>query len=84
MFFQAFQTNGFDCSIEGKTNNGRTDMVFYTNSTFCIIEFKYNKIAEEAIEQIQFMKYYEKYLPKKKKITFIGINFDEDDRNISD
>ena len=84
IFFQAFQTNGFRCEMEGLTNVGRTDMVLYFDDIIYIIEFKYNKTAQEALSQIEKNLYFEKYLKENSPIAFIGINFSELKRNIND
>ncbi|NPA55328.1 MAG: hypothetical protein GXO40_03105, partial [Epsilonproteobacteria bacterium] len=46
-----------------------------------IIEFKVGD--KDALSQIKDNKYYEKYLSENKEIYLIGINFDEEKRNIS-
>ena len=38
---------------------------------------------KNAIEQIKTKKYHEKYLMEKKEIFLIGIEFDEEDKNLS-
>ena len=41
------------------------------------------KIAKNALQQISERKYYEKYLSQQKEIFLIGIEFDEEAKNIS-
>ncbi|OQY41123.1 MAG: hypothetical protein B6229_00005 [Spirochaetaceae bacterium 4572_7] len=48
-----------------------------------IFEFKVDK-KEDAIKQIKERKYYEKYLSDGIDIYMVGINFDSEDRNISE
>jgi hypothetical protein len=46
-----------------------------------ILEFKVGK--GNALEQIRQKRYYEKYMDRGKEIYLVGINFDEEERNIA-
>jgi PD-(D/E)XK nuclease superfamily/Predicted AAA-ATPase len=48
------------------------------------IEFKFNKTAQEAIDQIEANNYAQKYQTSGKTITGIGLNFNTDTRGIDD
>jgi hypothetical protein len=51
------------------------------NNFIYILEFKVG--TGDALQQIKDKKYHEKYMNENKEIYIIGINFDEEDRNIS-
>jgi hypothetical protein len=61
---------------------GRADAVVQTLTDIFIFEFKFNKTAEEAIEQIHKKQYAHKYHALNKPITGIGVNFDSAKRQV--
>jgi len=75
------QSLGLDIIGEDVTNQGRIDLTIKINNILYIIEFKVGEA--DALEQIKAKKYYEKYQTLYKDIYLIGINFDEDTKNIS-
>jgi hypothetical protein len=48
-----------------------------------IFEIKMKSIQKNALQQIKDKKYYAKYLSHTKEIFIVGIEFDEDQRNVS-
>ncbi len=74
IFYLALKLIGYHVKSEVKTNKGRIDATVENEDTIFIIEFKVNKSADEAIQQIKDNKYYEKYQNQGKKICFIGMN----------
>jgi hypothetical protein len=67
---------------EVKTNDGRIDMVVDLPNDIYIIEFKLDKPAAEAMEQIKGKEYADKYALSGKRITLIGISFSSEKRTI--
>jgi hypothetical protein len=61
---------------------GRADAVVQTLTDVFIFEFKFNKTAEEAIDQIHKKQYAHKYHALNKPITGIGVNFDSAKRQM--
>jgi hypothetical protein len=61
---------------------GRADAVVQTLTDVFIFEFKFNKTAEEAIEQIHKKQYAHKYHALNKPITGIGVNFNSTNRQV--
>jgi hypothetical protein len=61
---------------------GRADAVVQTLTDIFVFEFKFNKTAEEAIEQIHKKQYAHKYHALNKPITGIGVNFNSAKRQI--
>ena len=67
---------------EVKTNDGRIDMIVDLPDDIYIIEFKLDKPAAEAMEQIKSKDYAGKYALSGKRITLIGISFSAEKRTI--
>jgi hypothetical protein len=63
------------------TNRGRMDLTLIVNGKVYIIEFKVGE--GDALQQIKEKRYFEKYTGKYDKIFLVGINFDEEEKNIS-
>jgi hypothetical protein len=63
---------------------GRADTVVQTLTDIFIFEFKFNKTAQEALDQIEKNNYAHKYQTSGKTITGIGVNFNSDKRAIDD
>ncbi|PID28734.1 MAG: hypothetical protein CR982_04170 [Candidatus Cloacimonadota bacterium] len=72
---------GFPISVEESTNMGRLDMSLLVNNHRYIFEFKVGN--ENALAQIKESRYYEKFLSENSDIYLVGINFDEEKKNIS-
>ena len=66
------------------TSDGRMDAVVKTATHIYILEFKINKSAEIALQQIKDKAYPEKYLIENKETVMIGINFDTRKKGIKD
>jgi hypothetical protein len=65
-------------------SDARADCVVETDVHVYILEFKLDKSAEVALEQIKLKKYYQAYWEKGKKMIGLGINFSSETRNIED
>ncbi len=70
-----FSLLSLESQSEILTNNGRIDLVLETKNIIHIFEFKLNKSAKIALQQIKDKKYYHRFLDKNKKIILIGLNF---------
>jgi hypothetical protein len=79
-----FRYVGFNFESELQTSDGRMDVAVKTNQTIYIFEFKIDKTAQVAIEQIIDKRYAEKYKMFNKNIVGIGVNFDSENRRIGD
>ena len=73
---------GVNVNGEVKTHDGRMDMVVDLPNDIYIVEFKLDKPASEAIEQIKGKDYAGKYALSGKRITLIGISFSSEKRTI--
>src|SRR3546814_2253509 len=56
-------------------SNVRIDLALETKEYIYIFEFKLNKSAQIALQQIKDKKYYHRFLDKNKKIVLVGLNF---------
>jgi len=84
MFYAFFAAQGFEIIPEDFTNKGRIDMTIRTDSAIFIFELKMKTNITNALQQIKSRKYHEKYTAENKTIFLIGIEFDEDVKNISE
>jgi len=69
---------------EVNTNDGRLDAVIKTDNYIYVIEFKLNKDAETALQQIKDKGYAEKYYGDKREKILMGINFSSELKTVSD
>jgi hypothetical protein len=58
--------------------------VLQTQNTIYIIEFKLNDSCDAALKQIQDKQYAQKYHHSGKEIVLLGVEFDQDSRNIGE
>ncbi len=66
---------------EDVTNRGRIDLTIFIKDKIYIIEFKVGN--DDALMQIKNKGYAEKYKNRGKDIILVGINFDEEKKNVS-
>ena len=79
-----FKLIGLRTEAEVATNQGRIDCVIETAKQIFLFEFKLNKSAEEALQQIKETEYYERYQLQGKPLIMIGANFDGTQRKVSE
>jgi hypothetical protein len=72
---------GLEIIAEDVTNKGRIDLTLLIEDKIYIIEFKVGN--EDALTQIKAKNYHQKYLSDKREIYLVGINFDEEEKNVS-
>ncbi|MFN7266140.1 MAG: AAA family ATPase [Bacteroidota bacterium] len=77
-----FTYMGLRVRSEVSTSDGRVDSMVETPTRFYILEFKLDKSAEEALEQIKQKKYYRSAWESGKPVTCVGVNFSSETRNI--
>ena len=66
------------------TSSGRIDMMVAAGDWIYVIEFKLNRSAGKAMEQIENKEYAMKYRKEGKRIMLLGVNFDFNTGNITD
>ena len=72
---------GLEIIAEDVTNIGRIDLTLKIGENIYIFEFKM-KDNNNPLEQIKQREYYVKYQKEQKNIYLIGVEFDEEKRNI--
>ncbi len=82
LFYALFTLLGYQVEAEVRTNDGRIDCVLTTQSHIYIIEFKLHESKEQALQQILEKQYAQKYLCSEKQVVLLGVEFDQDARNI--
>lgn len=78
LFFSIFMLLGISITAESRTNNGRIDAVAANEDYVFVFEFKLDKTAEIALDQIRERDYFRRYMDSGKKIFLVGVNFDKD------
>ena len=84
IFYLLFTMIGFSVHAEVQTNDGRIDAVVEFDDHIYLFEFKLDKSAEEAMNQIKSHQYYQKYQLHGKPITCIGANFNSQKRMVDE
>jgi hypothetical protein len=77
-----FTMLGLNCRSEVRIASGRVDALVETNNYVYCFEFKLDKTAEEALEQIGAKDYLLPWTGTSKKLFKIGVNFDSKKNNI--
>lgn len=75
---------GTNIESEVNTNRGRLDSVIQTPQYIYILEFKFDKTAQIALDDIAKRGYEDKYRHSEKQIIPVGINFSSSKKSIDD
>ena len=75
---------GFIVEAEYKIVKGRIDMLVKTDNFVYLFEFKFNKSAQEALEQIDSKEYGLPFQQDERKLYKIGVNFTDEKKNIDE
>ena len=70
--------------VEEDSAIGRADAVLHMPTAIYVFELKYDGSAEEAIKQIDDKGYLIPYTAEDKRLYKIGVNYDSNQRTISD
>ena len=84
IFYLIFQLLGINIKVEYKTDRGRIDALVETKTNIYVFEFKLNRSAKEALDQIKDKDYALRFAGRGKPVYLIGANFNSDKRNIDD
>ena len=79
-----FKLLGFYVEVERPTSDGRMDMIVKTDDYIYIFEFKLDKSADEALQQIEDKGYALPYATDQRRLYKIGVNFSSERRCIGD
>ena len=79
-----FKLLGFYVEVERPTSDGRMDMIVKTADYIFIFEFKLDKSADEALQQIEDKGYAQPYAADPRRLYKIGVNFSSERRCIGE
>ena len=82
MIPRAHEMIGFYTEVERHTSDGRMDMFIKTSDYIYILEFKLDKSAEEALQQIEDKQYAKPFEHDPRTLYEIGINFSTSTKRI--
>ena len=82
LFYALLLGLGADVRAEEQTSDGRMDIVLRMPETIYILEFKYDKTAEEATEQIKRKRYADSLAADPRPVYAVGLNISADRRTI--
>ena len=83
-FYVVTKLLGFYVDVERTISDGRIDMVAKTKDYIYIFEFKYDKDAHAALQQIEDKGYDKPFAADKRKLIKVGVNFSRQHRCIDD
>ena len=76
MFYIIFALlTDYNIIVEQHTAKGRIDITLETADTIYVMELKFNKSAQEALDQINDKHYAQAFALKNKEIVKVGLNF---------
>lgn len=82
--YLVFTLMGYRVGVEQRISSGRIDMTVETTDHVYIFEFKVDRSAREAMDQISQRGYWRPYEASGKQIVLIAANFDSGTRRLSD
>lgn len=82
LFYALMVGIGADVEAEVQTSDGRMDIVFKTPEAIYILEFKYNRTADEAIRQVLTKDYAVRFVADPRPVYAVGLNISNDRRTI--
>lgn len=84
VFYLIFKLLGFYGEVERATSDGRMDAVVKTPQYIYIFEFKIDKPAQEALNQINSKDYALPYSVDNRKVYKVGVSFSSEKRKIAE
>ncbi len=84
VLFLVFKLLGMYSEAEYHTSDGRIDILVRTPKYVYIMELKFDKTAEEALDQIKRKEYHLPWSVDNRQLIAIGINFSSEKRRIDD
>lgn len=84
IFYLIFNLMGAYIKVEEDSAIGRADVVLHMPDTTYVMELKYDKTVNEALQQIDDKGYLIPYSADGKRLVKVGINFDSNKRTIGE
>lgn len=82
LFYSLMVGIGGDVEAEGQTSDGRFDIALKLADAIYILEFKIDKTAEEAVQQILTKGYATRFAADPRPVFAVGLNISPDQRTI--
>jgi hypothetical protein len=82
LFYSLMVAIGGDVHAEEQTSDGRMDITLKLKDAIYIIEFKYGKTTEEAVQQIKRKNYAVRFAADPRPVFAVGLNIDTEKRTI--
>lgn len=82
--FIFFRLLGLYVEVERATSNGRTDMIVQTPNYIYLFEFKLDKTAKDALQQIEDKGYAKPFATDSRQLYLIGVNFSSEKRCVDE
>lgn len=83
-FYLIFDLLGVQIETEFKTATGRVDAVIETPRAIYVMEFKYDRSAQAALEQIDAKDYAVPFKADGRKVVKVGVNFSAAEQTIDE
>jgi hypothetical protein len=84
LLYLCLQMLGFSVNAEICTSQGRIDLVVEQLDRVYVLEFKLDRSAEEALDQVMVREYARRYRGSGKKLILVGANFSSTARSIDE
>ena len=84
VFYLIFKLIGFYTEVERRTSDGRMDAVVKTLQNIYVFEFKVDKPAKEALDQINGKEYAIPFSFDGRKLYKIGVSFSSETRKVAE
>ncbi|MBO7462255.1 MAG: ATP-binding protein [Bacteroidales bacterium] len=84
VFYLIFKLLGFYTEVERNTSDGRMDAVVKTPQHIYVFEFKLDKPAQEALDQINSKEYALPFAVDGRKLYKIGVSFSSETRKVKE
>ena len=84
VFYLIFKLLGFYGEVERATSDGRMDAVVKTPEYIYVFEFKLDKPAQEALDQINSKEYALPFSADGRKLFKIGVSFSSETRRVAE
>ncbi len=84
VFYLIFKLLGFYSEVERATSDGRMDAVVKTPKYIYVFEFKLDKPAQEALDQINSKDYALPFSVDGRKLFKVGVSFSSETRKVAE
>ena len=84
ILYALFVSINADVQAEGRTSTGRMDIALKLKDAIYILELKYDKTSDEALEQIKRKKYAAAFAGDERPVYAVGLNFNPETHTLDD